>query len=79
MENQELSLNITWDGTNGDLPDLVSADATDSQIRDWAAEAVRNGDVPGITADPNVNFSDFVVDRYPPKIFLRPKVPFGQI
>lgn len=76
---EEMSLNITWDGANGDLLDPVSADATDSQIRDWAAEAVRNGDVPGISADPNVNFSDFVVDRFPPKIFLRPKVPFGQI
>lgn len=76
MENQ-MSLNITWDGANGDLQDPVSADATDGQIREWAAEAVRNGNVPGISADPSVNFSDFVVDRYPPKIFLRPKVPFG--
>lgn len=74
---EEYSLNVTWDGTNGDLQDPVSADATDAQIREWASEAVRNGNVPGIATDPDVNFSDFVVDRYPPKIFLRPKVPFG--
>jgi hypothetical protein len=61
----------------------VSYDATDEQIKTWATEAVRNGNVPGIQADPNASFLDFVVDRFPAteelpaRLFLRPKTPFG--
>ena len=43
-------LNITWNGQNGDLPDPVSWHASDKEILRWAAEAVRSGSVPGITA-----------------------------
>jgi hypothetical protein len=69
---------------NGDLPDPVNFDATDADIKTWATEAVRNGDVPGIDADPNVDFTDFVVDRFVAKddkgnrLFLRPKAAFGR-
>ena len=77
-------LNVTHGGSNGDLPDTVSYDATDEQVRTWATEAVRNGNVPGIPADPNASFLDFVVDRFPATdvrpyalIQLRPKTPFG--
>ena len=48
-------------------------------------EAVQNGDVPGIAADPDANFTDFVVDRFRStgeedwnKIHIRPKTPFGE-
>lgn len=78
------TLNITWNGQNGDLPDLVNYDAADGDIKQWATEAVRNGGVPGIAADPNANFMDFVVDRFPSteqiavnRLMLRPKTPFG--
>jgi hypothetical protein len=76
-------LNITVAGLNGDLPDLVSFDAADGDIRQWATEAIRNGSVPGIGTIPDVNFQDFVVDRFPEKdglparLMLRPKTPFG--
>lgn len=83
MEANEARLNITFSGENGDLPDPVSFDSTDGDIKEWATEAVRNGDVPGIPAAADADFTDFVVDRFgakedqPNRIFLRPKTPFG--
>jgi hypothetical protein len=78
-------LNITWQGGNGDLPDPVPYDSGDGDVKTWAAEAIRNGDVPGIPADGAVNFGDFKVDRFPAndevpynRLFLRPKTPFGR-
>lgn len=79
----EAQLNITWNGQQGELPDPVNVDAADGDVLQWATEAVRAGDVPGIDAAPNVNFQDFVVQRFaakddlPNRIFIRPKVPFG--
>jgi len=77
-------LNITYGGSNGDLPDLVDGDASDADVKAWATEAVRGGGVPGIAVDPGADFSDFVVDRFPPTegrpfplLVLRPKTPFG--
>lgn len=80
----EARVNITYGGANGDLPDPVSFDATDGDIKQWVTEAVRGGGVPGIQATPNADFRDFAVDRFPPNearphntIFIRPKTPFG--
>lgn len=80
----EARLNITWNGQNGDLPDPVSFDATEAEIRGWAGEAIRGGGIPGIRADPNADLSGFVVDRFRAtadtpynRLFLRPKTPFG--
>lgn len=84
MELHEARLNITFAGQNGDLPDPVSFDATDAEIREWATEAVTTGSVPGLNAAAGADFSDFVIDRYestearPYKLLqLRPKTPFG--
>jgi hypothetical protein len=83
IQANEAQVNITWSGQNGDLPDPVAYDAPNGDVLQWAAEAIRNGDVPGISADTNVNFADFVVDRFnakdnePNKIVIRPKTPFG--
>jgi len=84
LQPHEARLNITWSGTNGDLPDPVPFDAAEARIKEWATEAVTNGSVPGITADEAVNFGDFIVDRFPATddrpfnaLFLRPKTPFG--
>lgn len=80
--NDEANLNVTFAGANGDLKDMIPFDATDAEIKRWAAEAVTNGSVPGIDAQP-ADFGDFVVDRYPAKddlpnrVALRPKTPFG--
>jgi hypothetical protein len=84
METTEARLNITFNGQNGDLPDLVSYDATDSEVRTWATEAVRGGGIPGISASETADFTDFVVDRFAANdvrpyflLQLRPKTPFG--
>jgi hypothetical protein len=76
-------LNITYSGSNGDLPDFVSYDTPDSDIRRIASEAILSGSVPGIAAV-NADFSDFVIERFGatevrefPLISLRPKTPFG--
>ena len=79
----EARLNITWGGQNGDLDAPVRYDATDAEIKAWATEAIRGG-TPGITAAPNVNLNDFVVERFAAtadvpynRIVVRPKTPFG--
>lgn len=84
MEADQARLNITWNGQNGDLGDPVLFDATDTEIRGWATEAVRTGSVPGIVADPNADFTDFVIDRFAAsdvtpfnRLMSRPKTPFG--
>lgn len=83
-EDQAL-LNITWSGENGDLADPVPQGSSDADIKRMAAEAVQGGDVIGISADTNVDFDDFVVERFPAnddypfaRIMLRPKTPYGQ-
>lgn len=82
MDNARM--NITWAGRNGDLPDPVRDTASDVEILAWAAEAIRDGGVTGIPADRAVDLRDFVVDRFEataaipyPRIFVRPKTPFG--
>lgn len=77
-------VNITWQGQNGDLFDPVDFNASDARIRQQVAEALRNGQVAGVNAHRFVDLSDFVVDRFPasgqvpyPRIFLRPRTPFG--
>ena len=78
-------MNITWNGQNGELPDPVSFDASDEELRNIAEESVRSGYVPGIDADEDVDFTDFVVDRFAAvedvpfaKVVIRPKTPFGK-
>ncbi|MCB9687929.1 MAG: hypothetical protein H6735_23010 [Alphaproteobacteria bacterium] len=80
----EARLNVTWNGQNGDLADLVPADATDAEVLAWATEAVRSGAVGGVAPDARVDLTGFVVDRFPatadlpfPRLFVRPKTPFG--
>ncbi len=77
-------LNVTWAGSNGELPDPVPYDATDNQVRAIATEAILSGSIPGIPKDRTVDLTDFVVDRFAAtqeiphhRIFVRPKTPFG--
>jgi len=84
IEANQARLNVTINGQNGDLPDPILYDATDVDIRQWATEAVRGGGIPGVAADPNVNFRDFVIDRFEANdarpyrlVQLRPKTAFG--
>lgn len=84
IQENEARVNITWRGQNGDLPDPVSRDAADGDVRQWVTEAVRAGSVPGIAADAGADFTDFVLDRFDATearpynlIQIRPKTPFG--
>jgi hypothetical protein len=77
-------LTITYGGQQGDLPDHVSFESTDADLKQGATEAVRAGDVPGIDAHPDADFADFVIDRFRRneavpfnRLSLRPKTPFG--
>jgi len=79
-------LNVTYQGQNGDMPDLVEFDLTDQEIRTMAAEAVSGGGVPGIAAYPNAAFTNFKVDRFPAteeipynRLMLRPKTEYGKV
>jgi len=77
-------VNVTYAGSNGDLPDPVNFDAPDEDVKRWVTEAVRGGGIPGIRADAGADFTDFVVDRFRANearpynmIQIRPKTPFG--
>lgn len=85
IEPTQARVNITYNGQNGELPDPVSLDANDGDIRQFVTEAIRGGSVPGIPADPTADFRDFVIDRFPPNdarpynlIAVRPKTAFGR-
>lgn len=78
-------LTITWNGQQGDLPDHVSYDMTDADIKQVITETIQHAGIPGIDRDPNINLQDFVVDRFPARedlpvnrLLVRPKTPFGQ-
>jgi len=84
IDATEARVNVTWSGSNGDLPDPVQYDAPDGDVLGWVSEAVRGGSIPGITADTNADFTDFVVERFaatearPHRLIqVRPKTPFG--
>jgi hypothetical protein len=84
IQDNEARVNVTWKQQNGELPDPVFRDAAEGDIKGWVTEAVRNGGVPGIEADRDADFRDFVVDRFPPTearphhlIQIRPKTAFG--
>ena len=84
IKDTEARVNVTFAGSNGDLPDPVMFQATDGDIKAWVTEAVRTGGIPGIAAAPNADFSDFVIDRFAATearpynlLTLRPKTPFG--
>ena len=68
MREDQGVLLITWNGYMGTLPDPIPLNLSDDDTFRIAEEAVRNGDVPGIPADPNVRFRKptFLVDQIPP-------------
>ena len=81
------TLNITYQGQSADY-DLVLEhpieDAADADIRRIAVELVRSGGVRGLFLPQLAAnaFDGFVIDRLRgpdggPRIYLRPKVPFG--
>lgn len=80
----EARVNVGYNGQNGDLPDPVSIDAQDEDVKRWVTEAIRTGSIPGIPADPAADLTGYMVDRYPANearpwnlISIRPKTTFG--
>lgn len=85
LQEHEARLNVTWRRQNGDLKDPVNFDATDDEIHMWAQEAIRAGDVPGVRAEDEVDFRNYMIDRFKAddevpynRLFLRPKTEFGR-
>lgn len=84
IDNTQARVNVTYKGENGDLPDPIFFDASDGDIKAWITEAVRAGSLPGVPADAQADFTDFVVDRFAANderpynlVQVRPKTPFG--
>ncbi len=74
-------INITWQGQSGNYLVNMEPGVDDNTIKRVCEEAVRAGEVPGITsAIPRNAFANFVIDRFQgpqPRFVVRPKVPFG--
>ncbi|HZA13529.1 MAG TPA: hypothetical protein VE618_03495 [Myxococcaceae bacterium] len=78
------TLNITYNGLSADCTFELDADVPDADVRRIAVELVRTGALPGLQIAnlPEDAFAHFVVDRFKgangePRLYLRPKVPFG--
>ena len=74
-------INITYQGQSGNYLVNMDAGVDDATIKNICEEAVRSGEVPGISAAlPQNAFANFVIDRFDgnqPRFVVRPKVPFG--
>src|SRR5215467_14642970 len=74
-------INITYQGQSGNYVVNIDPGVDDATIKNVCEEAVRAGEVPGISpAIPKRAFANFVIDRFQgpqPRFVVRPKVPFG--
>ncbi len=86
MDEQRIAkLNVTFAGCNGDLPEGVPFDASNEDLIRMAEESIRDGHIPGIPADEDVDLDGFEVVRFAAddgsglgdRVFVRPKTPFG--
>jgi hypothetical protein len=74
-------MNITWQGHSGNYWVNLDPGVDDATIKRVAEEAVRAGEVRGISSQiPRNAFANFVIDRFhdgQTRFVIRPKVPFG--
>jgi hypothetical protein len=74
-------INITWQGQSGNYLVNLDPGVDDNTIKNVCEEAVRAGEVPGISPNlPKGAFANFVIDRFrgeQARFVVRPKVPFG--
>ena len=74
-------INITYRGQSGNYLVNMDPGVDDATIKSICEEAVRSGEVPGVSpAIPKNAFANFVIDRFhgePARFVVRPKVPFG--
>lgn len=78
--NRRARLEVTWGGRRGELPEPVPFDATELELKGMAWQAIVEGRIPDIPADPAADLDGFVVDRIDgevPRVSVRPKIPFG--
>jgi len=76
-------INITWQGQSGNYFVNIDPGVDDATIKNICEEAVRGGEVPGLSRNlPRHAFANFVIDRFhneQVRFVVRPKVPFGGI
>jgi hypothetical protein len=81
MNENNVLINITWQGQSGNYVVRLDPGVDDATIRNLCEEAVRSGEVPGIRPNiPKHAFANFVIDRFhggQARFVVRPKVPFG--
>ncbi len=85
MTAQPILMNITWGGRSGNWFALLDPASDDATIRRFCEEAVRGGEVNGVSSSlPEGAFANFVVDRFDGRqvdqqmrFIVRPRVPFG--
>ena len=74
-------INITYQGQSGNYLVAIDPGLDDATIKSICEEAVRAGEVKGISPHiPRNAFANFVIDRFngdPVRLVVRPKVPFG--
>lgn len=78
----QVTLEVTWNGQQGELPEPVPWEATELELKGMAWQALAEGRVRGVAADPSVDLEGFVVDWIEEdgmrRIAVRPKTPFGR-
>ena len=74
------SVTVNYNGAEGDYPQLVSPSSSHEELKNWAWESIRNGEISGMTVGSGT-LSDHKVESISTrKLFLiRPKVEFGTI
>lgn len=84
IAEDQAKVNVTYGEQNGELPDPVSLDSTEEDIRRMVTEALRGGGIPGLPADPHADISGYVVKKFDPTVArpynlinVRPKTEFG--
>jgi hypothetical protein len=81
VNNMNVLINITWQGQSGNYLVNMDTGVDDNTIKNVCEEAVRSGEVPGISPNiPKNAFANFVIDRFhdgQTRFVVRPKVPFG--
>ena len=76
-------INITHQGQSGDYLAEIDPGVDDATVRRLCEEAVRAGEVPGLShIVQSQAFANSVIDRFHtnpvrPRFVVRPKVPFG--
>ena len=74
-------INVTYQGQSGNYLVAIDPGVDDNTIKNVCEEAVRAGEVNGLSPNiPNNAFANYVIDRFqgdPVRFVVRPKVPFG--